>query len=92
MVKSWASFWEDSIFILAGNDAFLDAHNVPKWVKLFPIVLGIVGISIATICYVLTPELPKVISLKFKPLYILFFNKWYFDELYNFIFVRPLNH
>ena len=88
--KSWSSFWEDSIFILAGHDAFIDAHNVPKWVKLFPIVLGIVGISVATIFYVLIPELPRIISTKLRFLYLLFFNKWYFDELYNFIFIRPL--
>ena len=57
---------------------------------MFPIVLGIIGIAIATVCYVLIPELPKLISLKLKPLYLLFLNKWYFDEFYNFIFVKPI--
>ncbi len=87
--KNWDDFWEQSLFILAGNDAFINSHFVPKWVKSFPIVLAIIGISIATIFYVLIPDLPIIVSKKFKPIYLLFFNKWYFDEIYTFIFVKP---
>ena len=86
---NWDYFWSNSIFILTGNDAIYNAHNVPKWVKLLPIVLAIIGISVATVFYVLIPDLPSKVSKKFKILYILFHNKWFFDEVYNYIFVRP---
>ncbi|MAJ15092.1 MAG: NADH-quinone oxidoreductase subunit L [SAR116 cluster bacterium] len=88
--NNWDYFWANSIFILSGNDAIIDAHDVPKWVKLFPIVLAVIGISIATIFYVLIPELPGRMVQSFKFLHNLFFNKWYFDEIYNFVFVKPI--
>ncbi len=89
--NNWDYFWSDSIFILAGNDAMIDAHNVPKWVKLLPIVLAIIGISVATIFYVLITELPNRAVNSFKTLHTLFFNKWYFDEIYNFLFVKSIS-
>ncbi len=85
-------FWSNSIFILSGHEAFDNAHFVPKWVKLFPIVLGIFGISMATLFYVLIPDLPKITCNYFRPVYLLFFNKWYFDEIYNWIFVNPIKN
>ena len=72
--KNSYNFWTNSIFILSGHDALINAFFVPKWVKLFPIVLGILGISIATIFYVLTPELPRITSIYLRPLYLLSFN------------------
>ncbi len=88
--KSWEYFWSDAIFILAGNDALMNASNVPKWVKLLPIVLAVIGISIATIYYVLLPDLPKNTANSLGFLYRLSFNKWYFDEIYNVIFIKPI--
>ena len=88
--KNYDLFWSNSIFILSGHEALNNAHYVPKWVKLFPIVLGIFGISLATLYYVLIPELPKLTCNFLKPIYLLFYNKWYFDELYKLLFVSPL--
>jgi len=87
---NWDYFWSNSIFILTGNDAIYNAHSVPKWVKLLPIVLPIIGISIATVFYVLIPDLPSRVSKAFRVLYTLFYNKWYFDEIYNYLFVKPI--
>ena len=87
---NWDYFWSNSIFILTGNDAIYKAHSVPKWVKLLPIVLAIIGISIATVFYVLIPDLPSRASKAFRVLYTLFYNKWYFDEIYNYLFVKPI--
>jgi len=87
---NWDYFWSNSIFILTGNDAIYKAHSVPKWVKLLPIVLAIIGISIATVFYVLIPDLPSRVSKAFRVLYTLFYNKWYFDEIYNYLFVKPI--
>ena len=87
---NWDYFWSNSIFILTGNDAIYKAHSVPKWVKLLPIVLAIIGISIATVFYVLITDLPSRVSKAFRVLHTLFYNKWYFDEIYNYLFVKPI--
>ena len=41
------------------------------------------------VCYVLAPRIPSELATTFRPIYALFVNKWYFDEIYNFLFVRP---
>ena len=85
---NWKEFWGNSIFILEKHKAFKLAHYVPLWVKYLPIFLAILGILCAYLFYVLNPNLPKILSKKFSPIYNLFFNKWYFDELYDYLFVK----
>ena len=41
------------------------------------------------VCYVLAPGIPAWLAVTFRPIYRLFVNKWYFDDLYRFLFVRP---
>ena len=84
----WKEFWGNSIFISEKHKAFKLAHYVPLWVKYLPIFLAILGILCAYLFYVLNPNLPKILSKKFSPIYNLFFNKWYFDELYDYLFVK----
>ena len=84
-----AYFWGDSIFILPENRAMEDAHYVPEWVKRLPVMLAATGVGIAVIGYLILPSVPaKMISLV-RPIHNLFFNKWFFDELYDTLFVRP---
>ena len=85
---NWKEFWGNSIFISDKHKAFKLAHYVPLWVKYLPIFLAILGILCAYLFYVLNPNLPKILSKKFSPIYNLFFNKWYFDELYDYLFVK----
>ena len=85
---NWKEFWGNSIFISEKHKAFKLAHYVPLWVKYLPIFLAILGILCAYLFYVLNPNLPKILSKKFFPIYNLFFNKWYFDELYDYLFVK----
>ncbi len=47
------------------------------------------GFVIAYLYYIAVPSLPAVTAKAFRPLYLFFLNKWYFDELYDRIFVRP---
>ena len=84
----WHNFWGHSIFILKEHNALDLAHYVPSWVKLLPILLALSGIILAFIFYSLFTELPKKTSENFYPLYLLFYNKWYFDEIYNLVFVK----
>jgi NADH-quinone oxidoreductase subunit L len=65
------------------------AHHVPLWVKLLPIVLATSGVLGAYIAYVKMPHLPAKIASACGGFYDFLFNKWYFDELYDRIFVRP---
>ena len=84
-----AAFWGDSIFILPTHTAIEAAHHVPLWVKLLPIVLATSGVVGAYIAYVKMPHLPANMAAACGGFYHFLFNKWYFDELYDRIFVRP---
>jgi NADH-quinone oxidoreductase subunit L len=81
--------WNGSIFVLPENDTVTAAHHVPLWVKKLPIVMGVLGLVMGWIFYVKYVGLPDKFTKVFKPLHGLFFNKWFFDELYNKIFVSP---
>ena len=85
----WQQFWGDSIFILPTHQAMEHAHHVPTWVKLLPIILAASGVGLAYLAYTIMPSIPGKVSSMFKPVHNFFFNKWYFDELYDAIFVKP---
>ena len=82
-------FWGESILVLAGNDTIEGAHHVPLWVKLLPLVMAVSGIALAWVMYIKNPDLPARLANALRPLYLFSFNKWYFDELYDWLFVRP---
>ena len=85
----WQEFWGDSLFILPTHQAMEAAHHVPTWVKLLPIGLASAGVVGAYIAYVRLPWLPVSLAGRTGALYRFLFNKWYFDELYDRIFVKP---
>ncbi|HEY7979171.1 MAG TPA: NADH-quinone oxidoreductase subunit L, partial [Rhizomicrobium sp.] len=80
-------FWRTSLGAITGHHGA--EAEVPMWVELAPIVLTIIGFGIAYYYYVLHPDLPPKMAAKKGVLYTFFYNKWYFDELYDFLFVRP---
>ena len=84
-----AAFWGDSIFILPTHMAMENAHHVPTWVKLLPIVLATSGVLLAVLFYAMLTDMPARIAKAFSPLHALFFNKWYFDEIYDATLVKP---
>jgi NADH-quinone oxidoreductase subunit L len=65
------------------------AHESPEWVKLTPTVVMLVGLLIAWNNYIRTPEAPLRFVQQFPSVYNFVSNKWYFDELYDVLFVRP---
>jgi NADH-quinone oxidoreductase subunit L len=83
------AFWRDSIKVLPEHPALHHAHDAPLWVKLAPLVVGVSGIALAWLFYIRQPDLPGKVATTFAPIYRFFYNKWYFDELYDFLFVRP---
>jgi len=54
------------------------------------ILVAIVGIWVARVLYCQKPEIPDRIEARFKPVYTLLYNKWYVDEIYDFLFVDGL--
>ncbi|NQW09759.1 MAG: NADH-quinone oxidoreductase subunit L [Alphaproteobacteria bacterium] len=82
------AFWGASIKVLPENNTIEAAHHVALWVKILPIGVAAAGISLAYIAYILKPELPAMFVARFRPLYLFLLNKWYFDELYDWLFVK----
>jgi NADH-quinone oxidoreductase subunit L len=80
-------FWRSSI--LMTHNIIEEAHHVPKWVKFLPIVVGAVGIVLAWVMYIAKPGWPAKFVAMVRPIHSFVFNKWFFDELYDRIFVRP---
>jgi NADH-quinone oxidoreductase subunit L len=62
---------------------------VPEWVKLSPFVAMVIGFALAFLFYIRDTSLPWKLAAMNGPLYQFLLNKWYFDELYDLIFVRP---
>ena len=84
-----ADFWLSAIYVSPTHTALEQAHHVPLWVKISPLVVGAAGITLATVLYVLAPGWPARIANRFQGVYQFLLNKWYFDELYDALFVRP---
>jgi NADH-quinone oxidoreductase subunit L len=82
-------FWRESILILPDHDSLAGAEHVPWIISFLPLIAGLSGIAVAYICYMFRPELPGIVTARFRAIYLLFLNKYYFDELYDFLFVRP---
>jgi len=80
-------FWNGSIAYDAGLMHAM--HEVPLWVKLSATVAMLTGLATAYFMYFRGTDRPARLAATFSPLYNFFFNKWYFDELYNLIFIRP---
>tara|TARA_R110002096_G_scaffold70291_6_gene168559 strand:+ start:78 stop:2009 length:1932 start_codon:yes stop_codon:yes gene_type:complete len=82
-------FWGASIFILESNTALHDAHYVPLWVKVLPVVVSLFGIWLAYVLYIKNRQALVDLVAHAKGLHAFLYNKWYFDELYRAIFVKP---
>ncbi len=83
-----AEFWGASIKILPENNSIEAAHHVPGWVPWAPLVVALSGIALAYLMYMFRPELPGMLAARFRPVYLFLLNKWYFDELYDWLFVK----
>ena len=80
-------FWKGSVFF--NENLVHTMHGVPLWVKLTATIAMLLGLTIAWLSYIRNPKLPEAAAEQLGPIYRFFLNKWYFDELYNFLFVKP---
>ncbi len=86
----WAAFWGPAIFQGAENHVLHDSHDVPTWVKLSPFVAMLAGLGLAWQFYIRDPSLPGRLAASQPALYQFLLNKWYFDEIYSFLIIRPV--
>ena len=82
-------FWKTAILVLPGHDALARAEDIPLVIAYLPLVCGIAGIAMAYLFYIVNPQLPLRLAQRYRELYLFLLNKWYFDELYDLLFVRP---
>jgi NADH-quinone oxidoreductase subunit L len=66
-----------------------DMHHIPETIKYLPTVMMAIGAYISYVFYIRRPYLPVELARQHPGLYQFLLNKWYFDELYDFLFVRP---
>ena len=71
------------------NHVMDEAHHAPALVKMSPFLAMLAGLGLAWLFYIRRPELPGALARQQHGLYQFLLNKWYFDELYDFLFVRP---
>ncbi|WP_341862391.1 NADH-quinone oxidoreductase subunit L [Gymnodinialimonas sp. 57CJ19] len=80
---------EGAIHHAPDNHVLNDAHSVPTWVKLAPFFAMLIGFGTAFVFYIVNPSIPGRLAKQQSPLYNFLLNKWYFDEAYEFLFIKP---
>jgi NADH-quinone oxidoreductase subunit L len=80
---------QGAIFMHPDNHVLDEAHHAPTWVKVSPFIAMLIGLITALWFYVWDPAMPRRVAETNRPLYLFLLNKWYFDEIYDFLFVRP---
>ncbi len=85
-INSSSNFWQNSIFFLKP----LSQDHPPFWFLILTPFLVITSIPIAYYFFIINKKITSEIVNGNLPIYKFLKNKWYFDELYNFLFVNPL--
>ncbi len=88
MVDPHAGFWNGVVVMKKHHDVLEAAHHVPLWVQALPLAMGVLGLALSWLFYLKMPQIPGRIATKLRALYLFLLNKWYFDELYNDLFVK----
>ncbi|TKW67434.1 MAG: NADH-quinone oxidoreductase subunit L [Paracoccus denitrificans] len=78
-----------AIYMHPDNHVIHEAHEAPKWVKVSPFIAMLIGLFTAFMMYIRYPDAPAKLAETQRPLYNFLLNKWYFDEIYDRVFVRP---
>ena len=87
--EEFKEFWKGALFLLPSNE-ILEAHeHVPLLVKWSSFIAMVLGLLVAWLFYIRSPWMPSYFANQQRGLYQFLLNKWYFDELYDFLFVRP---
>ncbi|EJF75909.1 NADH-quinone oxidoreductase subunit L [Bartonella alsatica] len=84
------AFWKGALFTSNHNHILHDVHHVFNWVKWSPFIAMILGFMLAYLFYISFPSLPKKMADFMPGIYHFLYQKWYFDQLYQVLFVRSV--
>ncbi len=89
--EGYGEFWKTALVNAPGNHIREAMERVPAWVGWAPTIAMLLGFALSWLCYIAAPALPaQVANLPvIHDVYLFLLNKWYFDELYHYVFVRP---
>ena len=82
------AFWRGAIFTAKSNEILEKIELVPQLVVYAPLIVSVLGALVAIYFYLIREGLAKRMADNDGPLHRFLYNKWYFDELYDFIFVK----
>ncbi|MCC3244512.1 NADH-quinone oxidoreductase subunit L [Methylocystis sp. WRRC1] len=85
----YGEFWKGALFTGEHNEILHEMHQIPAWAGFAPTAMMILGFLVSLYVYVLKPGTAQKLAGAFPRLYQFLLNKWYFDELYDAIFVKP---
>ena len=86
--EGFEEFWKGAIFLGSENQVLNEMHHVSFWVAATPTIAMIIGTAVAIYFYLINPLAPRRLARRNDWLYRFLLNKWYFDELYDVLFVR----
>ncbi len=84
-----AGYWQGAISNGLNPQVQTAIERTPFWIGILPTLTGVAGFALAAWFYLFSPGVPVRLAQVFRPIYLFLLNKWYFDELYQAIFVRP---
>ncbi|MET1410657.1 NADH-quinone oxidoreductase subunit L [Roseibium sp. HPY-6] len=88
--EAYTAFWDGALPAFGDLHVLHAMHDVPAWVRVSPFVMMVIGFLVAYQFYIRSPEMPKKLAERHQGLYKFLLNKWYFDEIYDFLIVRPV--
>jgi NADH-quinone oxidoreductase subunit L len=86
-----AAYWQGAIFTADTNHVLEQIERTPFLIGILPTATGVLGLALSYYFYMVNPAVPARLAERFGPLYRFLLNKWYFDELYDLLFVRTAN-
>jgi NADH-quinone oxidoreductase subunit L len=84
-----AEFFRESVKLNPANFSLENMHDLPWHIVALPTVMMLIGLAVAWQFYIRRPDIPNSLAKQHDVLYRFLLNKWYFDEIYDFLFVRP---
>jgi NADH-quinone oxidoreductase subunit L len=86
--KEQAAFWGGAIYTARENHVLIQEEHLPFWEAWSPVIQGVLGLLVAAFFYIRHEGLAARMAARKGPLWTFLYNKWFFDELYDLVFVK----
>ncbi|SJZ55722.1 NADH-quinone oxidoreductase subunit L [Consotaella salsifontis] len=87
--SGYEAFWNAALYTGPENEVLHEMHGIPFLIGILPFLMMLIGFAVAWFFYIRSPSTPRSLAERYPGLYRFLLNKWYFDELYDRVFVRP---